>query len=400
MFGLIIITFIMLVDKAVSMYLPRWNWVHSLRVKDTVLRDISRQYPGYFAVAAWFTTHKVGRDYTQAARMQGKAYSSDVTGDGPSCPDEVWRAIMHWELMIAVKEREDRYLKPRHEAATKLAAFWRGRVEYQWLHDGPLDDALFTWEYGNYDPDDHAAAVEEFGWFYANCCRYWHRAGADRWMQSDEDMDDEVSLGSLNSESSPHGVAVLGDWFPIEHQVFFGDVDLSDTSMMGAEYSSDEIGDGPPSAHVQETLGISPLDVFMDEDAMEILLFRFEKIVEMFDLQVWSFSMRTHEHEYQGQPFNHHEEFGSSALYSRLHRFGVALLNHFQTGGGDCVIPLENWMDVTTDLEILERSDIFQDEVPQKLLQSMISDFILFYTLPDHRFTHQSDDWIYHVPLF
>jgi len=57
-------------------------------------------------------------------------------------------------------------------------------------------------------------------------------------------------------------------------------------------------------------------------------------------------------------------------------------------------------MDVLTDLEILERSEIFRDEVAQSLLQSLITDFILFYTIPDHQFTRQSDDLIFHVPLF
>ena len=89
---------------------------------------------------------------------------------------------MHWELVMTVNDREDAYMEPRHAAVTKIAAWYRGRSENSWLRYGPLDDALFTWEYGAYDPDDHAAAVETYGWFYANCCRYWWKMGADRWI--------------------------------------------------------------------------------------------------------------------------------------------------------------------------------------------------------------------------
>ena len=170
---------------------------------------------------------------------------------------------------------------------------------------------------------------------------------------------------------------------------------------LGKSYRSNNAGDGPPSAKVIEEPPIPDVgDIVVEEDDMEILLFRFEILTEMIDLQIWTYGMRLHEHEYQGEPFDHHEHLGTTEIFARISRFNNALHNHFRTGGGDCWVDRESWMSTLNDLETIERADMFHDVHCQEHLQSMVTDFILFSVMDDHHFEPRSTDTCFQIPLF
>ena len=485
-FGLIIITAIMAVDKLISMYLPRWGWVHRLRWKDAHLKAVAQQYPGYFAVAAWVTNHKVGRDYTQAARMHGPAYRGDNAGDGPVSfsqsflNDDCWRRIMHWELMMAVQAREERLLQEAEAAVPRIQALWRGwKVRHEIDMDiyawGGLEDRVhselsndqvaalahwhpFAWDW--FVRERAAWAEEEEGWREDGGHDAWgeqvdpldvsHHGSMD-WDYSDEEnMPPPLSPASLtlgdfmfgpefSSDNAGDGPSswdlefdpqdidrvqprvqdTLVEPVPFKRRVPFrwepndppykGDYDKwfndlkrfqAGEKQLGKHYRSNNAGDGPPSARVPE----SPLpevdDIVINEDDMEILLFRFEILTEMMDLQIWTYGMRIHEHEYQGEPFDHHEHMGTTEIFSRISRFNNALHHHFRSGGGDCWVDRDSWMAILNDLETIERADMFHDVHCQEHLQSLVTDFILFSCLDDHHFEPRPSDTCFQIPLF
>lgn len=389
-------------DKLVSQLGKDWNTALynagvPVRIKEQFFKDCIRWRPWSTWLALKLTQHKLGKDYVRKAVRAGRcgfgpAYCSDNAGDGPSPPlsNELWRELMHWELALAVKDREDRYLTPQHVAATKIQAWYRGREENFQLRAGILDDALFELEADGYRPEDHDEIAQRAGWFWANCMRYWWEAGHRPWGWSDEEgtvinrMDIEPT--QVNDENlDPLDVTLHSFNFNIN---------------FGPEYSSDDSGDGPPSVPVHDDRYPDIDDVVIEEDDMEILLFRFEILTEMIDLQVWTYGMRLHEHEYRGEPFDHHEHLGTTEIFARISRFNNALHGFFRSGGGDCWIERDEWMSVLHDLETIERADMFHDVHCQEHLQSLVTDFILFSCMDDHHFEPRASDTCFQIPLF
>ena len=335
---------VMAIDKVMSMVnaaAGRRIW----RARDATLKQWAAWEPAWFVWVALTLRHKTGRNYFRGAVMQlGKEFRSNNAGDGPfSLPEDCWWNIIHWELMMAVHARNAR----RTEAATKIQALWRGHDLREWMDD-LWNESLFSVEYGIYQEEGHQWMEDTHGHVWANMCAQY------------------VKDGVLSYEE-----------------------EAAKENQFGPEYSSDNSGDGPDI-----------MDVILDERDMEILLFRFEIQKEMFDLQVWTFGMRLYEHEYRGQPFDHHQIMGTTELFGRLSNFNDALHRHFETGGGDCWIEYADWKNVLEDLETLESADIFHDVHCQEHLQSLVTDFILFSTMDDHHFETRPADICFQIPLF
>ena len=367
-------------------------------------------------------------------------------------PQDLQRKILHWELLLVQKEREFR----RNAAATRIQAVVR-----QWLvnHDrqmqisgwGGLEDLV----HGDLSNDQVAALHDwhPFSWdWFVKERQAWaeHEGYAMDWQDENQDpldvtlhsFDFNINFGpeysSDNSGDGPFGAIMLiiilvldklnsqrgriGQWrakdralkqlseeYPftfvvtctiIRHKIG-RDYYLKAAQQLGKRYRSNNAGDGPPSAKVVEEPPIPDVgDIVVEEDDMEILLFRFEILTEMIDLQIWTYGMRLHEHEYQGEPFDHHEHLGTTEIFARISRFNNALHNHFRTGGGDCWVDRESWMSTLNDLETIERADMFHDVHCQEHLQSLVTDFILFSVMDDHHFEPRSTDTCFQIPLF
>lgn len=143
---------------------------------------------------------------------------------------------MHWELLMAVKAREDGYLAERHAAATKIAALWRGHVIREDMDD-MWNESLFTVEYGTYQEEGHDWVAEVHGHVWANMCKQYVIDGVKSYSELyelqdmtapdvliDSDTDSVIVEQVMQDITNQYGVSVM---------------------QFGPEYSSDNAGDGP-----------------------------------------------------------------------------------------------------------------------------------------------------------
>lgn len=405
--GLLMMMMVMALDKAFSMInaaVGRRIW----RARDRELRDYANWAPAWFVWCALTLQHKTGRTYFRGAVKQlGKQFSSNNAGDGPVrfsqsfLNDDCWRRIMHWELMMAVEAREERRQRDAVAAVPKIQALARGwLVRHQWDMDifavGALEDLVHS----GYSNDEVAAMADwhPFAWD-------WFVKERAAWAEDEAGWREDGGYDAWGEQVNPLDVSMHGresDWeySDSEEENIPPNPVLGDF-LFGPEFSSDNSGDGPPRAQVPSspTSVIPPSDFIMEQDDLVIFHFRFENIVEAFDLQVWTYEMRLYPHEYLGQPFDHHESYGSTDMFNRLTRFRTAIGNHLMTGGGPCIIEYDDWDEIIRHLETLELADFFHDDQININVRSMIRDMLLFRNTPNHHFVPRDDSFV-HIPLF
>lgn len=146
--------------------------------------------------------------------------------------------------------------------------------------------------------------------------------------------------------------------------------------MHGPEYPSDNSGDGPTRLSLFLSLSHHNAALFS---------FRFSNMVETIDIQVWTYTMRIHQHEYVGQEFNHHELFGCEEIFADF-----CMMEHLmrewlrdQTTD-DFFVPRPLWNRCLDHLETIESAEIFHDERITPELQELITDMIRLSTNYDY----------------
>jgi len=100
-FGSFLVMFILVLDKLSSLRGHIGQW----RAKDVALKHLAESYPWTFWIVCTLIRHKISRNYYAhaGAKLFGKGYSSDVTGDGPGddfdLPEFVWSTdeqVLFW----------------------------------------------------------------------------------------------------------------------------------------------------------------------------------------------------------------------------------------------------------------------------------------------------------------
>ena len=136
----------------------------------------------------------------------------------------------------------------------------------------------------------------------------------------------------------------------------------------GPAFSSDNAGDGPTQV---------PLFLTLSTHNAALMSFRVTNMIETLDIQIWSYTMRLHRHEYVGQFFDHHHHFGSEDIFADF----VMLQHLFREWLHDdpideLYIPRPLWDRCLEHFETFEVAEIFHDDRVTALLQELITDMI------------------------
>lgn len=145
----------------------------------------------------------------------------------------------------------------------------------------------------------------------------------------------------------------------------------------GSEFPSDYTGDGP-------TLVSRPAEVTLTTHNASILGFRLSNMVEALDIQIWTYAMRLHHHDYVGQPFDYHLIFGSEEIFADFAMLQHLFRSWLRTDRYELEIPRALWRRCIDHFETFEVSEIFQDDRVTQLLQEIITDMIRLATDLDY----------------